>query len=271
MKMENLTGYWTGEYAGTNKGGLSLRLEHVADRVYGRARLYEHELGTYEYNIQGQVVPETSDARLFMTPGALSDDILLGNIEVLARLRGDGALIGEWWSDLPTEGTFVAQRSPLDLELTAATGSSIFIVHGHDEATKEKVARFIEKLGLEAVILHERSSRGMTIIEKFEAAASRAKFAIVLFTPDDIASPLAAPKRKAPRARQNVVLEFGYFAAKLGRKNVAVLRKGDVEMPSDLFGIVYTLVDDSGAWMLTLAKELRAAGFAVDLNRVAEF
>ena len=71
-------------------------------------------------------------------------------------------------------------------ETTKRTGNKIFIVHGHDEAAKQEVARFIEKLGLEAVVLHEKANEGQTIIEKFEKHASDARFAVVLLTPDDI-------------------------------------------------------------------------------------
>jgi len=63
------------------------------------------------------------------------------------------------------------------------------------------------------------------------------------------------------------VLELGYFSAKLGRSRTFVLRKGDIEVPSDLLGLVYEPLDDSDGWKLRLAKELRAAGFKVDLNR----
>src|SRR5262245_48457994 len=33
---------------------------------------------------------------------------------------------------------------------------SVFLVHGHDSSAKESTARFLEKLRLEVVILHER-------------------------------------------------------------------------------------------------------------------
>jgi CAP12/Pycsar effector protein, TIR domain len=61
----------------------------------------------------------------------------------------------------------------------------VFIVHGHDGEAKLSVARFIEKLDLKPVILHERPDGGKTIIEKFERY-SDVGFAVVLFTPDDL-------------------------------------------------------------------------------------
>ena len=69
------------------------------------------------------------------------------------------------------------------------------------------------------------------------------------------------------RARQNVVFELGFFIGALGRSRVAVLYEDGVELPSDMNGILYTILDAQGAWRIGLGRELRAAGFAVDLNR----
>ena len=70
--------------------------------------------------------------------------------------------------------------------IAAAVSKNVFIVHGHDDALKQEVARYIEKLGLNAIILAEQANQGRTIIEKFEAHAEQAGFAIVLLTPDDL-------------------------------------------------------------------------------------
>lgn len=145
-------------------------------------------------------------------------------------------------------------------------GSDVFIVHGHDEAAKSEVARFIEKIRLNAVILHEQSNQGLTVIEKFERHAARSGFAVVLLTPDDIAAPKSDPSKTQLRARQNVILELGYFCGSLGREKVCVLYKNGVEIPSDYFGVLYVEHDSAGAWHLRLAKELKQAGLDVDLN-----
>lgn len=147
----------------------------------------------------------------------------------------------------------------------------VFLVHGHDSETKLSVARFIEKLGFEAVILHEKASQGMTIIEKIEAN-SDVGFGVVLYTPCDVGGikPQAA---EAPelndRARQNVVLEHGYLMGKLGRNRVAALVKGSVEKPNDISGVVYIPFDSPTVnWEIDLAKELRQAGYSVDMNKI---
>lgn len=145
----------------------------------------------------------------------------------------------------------------------------VFVVHGHDDGVKETVARFLTKLQLEPVVLHEQPNQGRTVIEKFERYAG-VGFAVVLFTPDDVGYPAGHAESAKPRARQNVVLELGFFLAALGRDRVCVLYKGGVEVPSDYLGVLYEELDQKGAWRLRLATEIKAAGVSVDLNKVME-
>lgn len=113
---------------------------------------------------------------------------------------------------------------------TVPNSSRVFVVHGHDNEMKQAVARILERLNLEAIILHEQPDRGLTIIEKIERF-SDVGFAVVLLSPDDVGYSKADGHDAArPRARQNVVLELGYFAGKLGRENVVALHRGDLEL-----------------------------------------
>ncbi|TWU44683.1 putative nucleotide-binding protein containing TIR-like domain protein [Rubripirellula tenax] len=147
--------------------------------------------------------------------------------------------------------------------------NKIFIVHGHDDAMKEAVARVVSKLGLDPIILHEKPNGGRTIIEKFEKNAD-AQFAIALLSPDDNAFVATGTAKNArPRARQNVILELGYFVGRLGRDRVLALkREGDLEVPSDFAGVVYTPFDTAGKWQFEMVRELKAAGYDVDANLV---
>ena len=158
---------------------------------------------------------------------------------------------------MPTVGLPRVERDALP--------GTVFLVHGHDEAARETVRGFLTKLGIETIILHEHANEGRTIIEKFEAKSSIAQFAVVLLTPDDEGRAVGGDLR--PRARQNVILELGYFAAKFGRKGVCALMKGDIEVPSDYHGVVYLDLDGKGAWRLELAREMKAAGIEVDMNK----
>lgn len=164
----------------------------------------------------------------------------------------------------------VSYESSKDASATARS-NRVFVVHGHDNEMKQAVARTIERVGLEAVILHEQLKRGRTIIEQIERN-SAVGFAVVLLAPDDIGYAAAnGPDAARPRAQQNVILELGYFAGKLGRENVVALHRGNIEFPSDYDGVLYTLYDgDSGAWRGELVAELKDSGYDVsadDLHR----
>ena len=153
--------------------------------------------------------------------------------------------------------------SPVD----SVSCPKVFLVHGHDESAKVSTARFLERLRLEAVVLHEQASSGQTIIEKIERY-SEVAFAVVLLTPDDIGAERGRDDALRPRARQNVILELGFFMGKLGRSHVVALVNGDVETPSDYDGVVYISIDDGCAWQMVLARELKAAGLNVNLNDI---
>lgn len=149
---------------------------------------------------------------------------------------------------------------------TATSNRDVFIVHGRDEAARNKLAAFLRKIGLNATILDEVPSAGRTIIEKFEQTAETVGYAIVLLTPDD-AGTLKGADNLQDRARQNVIYELGYFAGKLGRGRVCLLQKGKVEIPSDLHGVVYISLDN-GDWQLRLAGEMNVVGMAVDTAKL---
>lgn len=144
----------------------------------------------------------------------------------------------------------------------------VFIVHGHDDGTKEAVARFIQKLGLHPTILSEQPNAGKTIIEKFESSSEDIGYAVVLLTPDDMGYSKNKPEEIRPRARQNVILELGYFVAKLGRSKVCALYKGDVEIPSDYHGVLYLQLDSN--WRILLAQEIKQVIKDIDLNKAFE-
>ena len=153
-----------------------------------------------------------------------------------------------------TEPTLLPERS-------APAARKVFIVHGHDEGARE--SRFLEQVDFDPIILHEQANQGRTIIEKIEAHGD-VGFAVILLTPDDVGSVKGGEPQ--PRARQNVLLELGYFVGRLGRSRVCALMRGDMEVPSDFGGVVYTPFDAGGAWKQALSRELQAAGFDIDWN-----
>ncbi len=175
------------------------------------------------------------------------------------------ALENGWAIQQPTPNNKFSNIALSPTTVVARKKRKVFIVHGRDNEAKQEVSRYIEKLGLEAIILHEQASAGMTIIEKIEHYSNDADFALLLYTACDYGCGVdefdMPPKN---RARQNVVFEHGYLMAKLGRENVCSLVKGDIETPNDISGVVYVSLDPFGAWKNEVAKELMACGYAIN-------
>ncbi|MBA4420215.1 MAG: hypothetical protein C0391_03625 [Anaerolinea sp.] len=136
--------------------------------------------------------------------------------------------------------------------------SKVFIVHGHDDGMKNTVARFIESLGMQPIILHEQVSESQTIIEKIERY-SEVVYAVVLFSPDD-----RLESDSTYRVRQNVLIELGLFIGKLGRKKICVLKKGELDLPSDLHGLIWIDFDVADGWKHKLTNEINASGLKID-------
>ena len=169
--------------------------------------------------------------------------------------------VEDYWPD-------EAPDDPRSGESTNADQMSnkVFLVHGRDDGIKARVARFLERIKLDPVVLQEMPNQGNTIIEKFEHYASTVKFAVVLFTPDDVGSLSDETGNAQPRARQNVIFELGYFVGKLGRDRTCALVKGNLEMLSDYSGVIYIRLDDDDGWQMRLIQELKSAGYNVDAN-----
>jgi predicted nucleotide-binding protein len=146
---------------------------------------------------------------------------------------------------------------------------SVFVIHGRDDGLRDQVARVLERLDFEPVILSEEPNEGRTLIEKFEDKSLEIGFAVAILSPDDFVSgPDDTALPDVPnRARQNVILELGYFMGRLGRRRVAALAAPGVETPSDIHGLGYIDLDKAD-WPFKLGAELAAAGFKVDVNQL---
>lgn len=142
----------------------------------------------------------------------------------------------------------------------------VFIVHGRNENAKNEVALFLQKIGLEDIVLHQRPNRGRNLLTKFQEEAEGASFAVILMTPDDDGGLAGGPQQK--RARQNVVFELGFFIGKFEPSRVAALIVPGVEKPSDFEGICWIEFGRGTNWKNELARELKEAGVPFDPNKL---
>lgn len=142
----------------------------------------------------------------------------------------------------------------------------IFIVHGHDLHMRDQLAELIRKLEFEPVILQDEGNKGLTVIEKLERDTEKVGFSFVLYTPDDLGR--QAGNAEQQRARQNVIFEHGLLIGLLGRERTCAIIKGELEMPSDIKGMLYEQIGDLKAEAIKIARVLKDAGYKVDASKL---
>jgi predicted nucleotide-binding protein len=177
------------------------------------------------------------------------------NLKIIALTANDDQTIEKWFASQPNmmylQKRYNDYREVPDRAMAFVLGRTakpkVFIVHGRDKALLASVKRLVrDRLDLgRPIVLAEEPSKGLTVIEKFENAASAVDIVFVLLSPDDFGGLKRSPAR-AWRARQNVIFELGYFYGRLNRSSgrILLLHKGVVDLPSDLSGLVYIDVSD---------------------------
>ena len=244
-------------YDGTYSTSLIiLRAIMITEKIFGENSNYISQLKEIRFQPTNARIYSGIDLAEYITTYNSGRDKLLNLISVMIE-------------DLEINTVF-QKAVPLPQKKITKKSNKIFIVHGHNEEMKQSVARFVEKIKFDAVILHEQANEGKTIIEKFKNH-SDVPFAIVLLSPDDLAIPKDGDVASGKlRARQNVIFELGFFLGKLGNERVIVLHQlaDNFEIPSDYQGVIYTPYDHFGNWKFQLVKELKAGGATVDANDV---
>src|SRR5262249_26531751 len=114
------------------------------------------------------------------------------------------------------------------------SSTKVLLIHGRSEdwqnlgcwLSREPIA----EVTIEVTIMKEEFGDGRTLPEKFEELAEKVDGAIALATPDDLgglANQIVGSR--APRARENVWIEYGWFWGRLGRRKIMLLHRGDVQ------------------------------------------
>jgi predicted nucleotide-binding protein len=207
---------------------------------------------------------ESADNRILQICAAIAErgeNIFLVTKDAFRRIKAN--VMGIVAQDVDLTSNVVKTIDDI-IEKDLANGNKVFIIHGHDNEMKREVQLLLNRAELDDVVLHECPDKGRTIVEKLIEESQDAGFAIALLSPDDLL------EDGIYRARQNVILEIGYFMGKLGKERVLMLKKGEVEIPSDLQGLLYKDFDNQGAWKTKLIKEINAAGIEVDFAKVLD-
>jgi predicted nucleotide-binding protein len=180
-------------------------------------------------------------------------------------------------AEAPIIAATMAQEARAEMQVDVFGGSppdSVFLVHGHDSATISIVEAYLTGLGVKTFVLSRVGSGAQSLLQKFFKSAADARFAIVILSPDDLGASRIqyeadgiGDRALQFRARQNVILELGYFYGYLGWERVFVLYRPpekvhpNFERPSDIDGVVFDSMDVSGSWRESLALKLLEAGF----------
>ena len=182
--------------------------------------------------------------------------------------------------EAPTIAADIAREVRASIQSTSGEEkpNSVFVVHGHDLQSLAVVEDYLASAGITAVVLSRQQGYTQSLLQRFLAVAGQAHFAVVLLTADDRGASReqydvdgVGEKALQFRARQNVILELGFFYGQLGFENVFVIcQKPNVpwpnfERPSDLDGVLFDYLSDV-TWKQKLGYRLRTAGFDVPLS-----
>ncbi|MFX0201917.1 MAG: TIR domain-containing protein, partial [Candidatus Hodarchaeota archaeon] len=255
--------------------------EHGPDAAYGKKPSAEWNawVGRIEHILRKSVRSDSEPYIYFKTANTariegnykdqfdMAKDGYIGALKTLKKLVEEGDIFGELLLQNTPRSMPESDESQGD-STVALSGKKVFIVHGHDHQLKIELEAFLSHIGLEPIVLHREVDAGKTVIEKFETNSDVA-YAFILLTPDEIAYTTDqqhledSERKKEYRAKPNVIFEFGYFVAKLGRNRVCALYKGDVVIPSDLSGFVYKKVDEN---VEDIGFSLIIPGTKIELN-----
>lgn len=141
--------------------------------------------------------------------------------------------------------------------------NKLFLVHGKNKDVKNKILEILNKHDIETIFIENQTledSNGETIKERLDKHMDKISAGLVLYTPCDEGREFNSNEDLKPRARQNVVFEHGMLVNRLGYDRVIMVVKDNVEIPTDLGGIVYIKYEEIEQKLL---KQLFSLGFNV--------
>ena len=217
------------------------------------------------YEILKNIFKKNTIAKDYSSSGWAIGRIFISNLKLddkIAKLQKD---IEEKINKLNSIKMSLGVLESKTEEKKESEKNKVFFIHGSDCEIKVEVIEFIKSLGLKPIILKELAAAGKTLIDEIQNQ-SDVKYAIALLTPDNVGGVYSEELRFRPT--QNVILEVGFFVGKYGRKNVSALHTEDTELPADYHGFEYIKIFSNDGWKIILAKELKEAGFNIDLNKI---
>lgn len=134
-----------------------------------------------------------------------------------------------------------------------------FLVHGHDTQTMREVQALLQNHFRDElvpkVLMDEPNLGCEQLYAKLDRTASESDIAVIVFTADDEAYSKATPVEREGRARPNVLIELGFFLARVGTQRTFILRDPNAKIPSDVLGGM--VISLTGQWMYELTRDIR--------------
>lgn len=166
-----------------------------------------------------------------------------------------------------------ALDDPIKSGERSVNGKGIFVVFGRNSELHTYITKLLKLTNATVISLEDTGPEGsMTIIEQLDSHIRDAMYAIVLLTPDDVGYLASDGSEKMEhRARQNVLIEYGYTLGVLGRQNVlSIVQDSGLDLPSDLGGIRYVPYDsaDKKRTIPDLVKQLEKWNFEVNKDMI---
>jgi hypothetical protein len=199
------------------EGGSSRELMMIVGRQLGHIKAGHFRLWFLEVWEQRTVLFESWWARVRLVFSAYPY-----LVDRIVQLRRFAALL----EDARPGATERARVGALPLQHCRIRALPIMVVHGHDRMALLEVKDFLHTKFpyVNPVVMTIETLGAVSLPEKFETLASQVKGVIALLTPDDFATTMKDGAALAmPRARQNVILEIGWFWGRLGRRRCLAL------------------------------------------------
>lgn len=189
--MDSIAGNWTGSFEGTNSGGIAFSVNQNEKQLTGVATMYEAGIGVYAYTIWGEV---GANIRLQLRPLVELRGQIFGVIDVTCSIGEGGVLEGTWQSSIGTNGVFSARRyqDANAVDSGVVRPKNVFVSYSRiDKNFLDELLvhlRPLEHAGLVDAWSDQRIKASQMWKQEIQAALGRAQVAILMISPDFLAS-----------------------------------------------------------------------------------
>ncbi len=161
-----------------------------------------------------------------------------------------------------------ASRGPGEADAGASKPSRVH-VHGPEGVLRETVTAFIKRLHIPMLPAPPGKARNScSAAESLDF--SMLGFAVILFAkkPSSSTGPFSHTGTDDADPVLQGVLDLGFFLGRMGARRVCALREPGLSVSLNSVKGLFVEADPAGAWQIALARSLRGAGIALDMNRV---